>query len=239
MFSLVCVWPNGWVNNGEAGELRRYRAHYDLTVMHCASSAPLMYTDWPTVSWRCRYPGAYILSPATSTYHADYDLPFITCMSCYSHTTFEDGQGLGNRLISLLSTGSPSRSGKAQWNSGGNYCLIIISLNPHLSAVVVILNSLISRTLSMELLSVMQMPQSPTDDKSIFVQVMAWWRQATSHYLSQCWPKPLSLGHNELIPERCTLFPSEPWILVSPGHQQPCVEYWRTTFSSSILGNWL
>ena len=24
---------NGWVNNGEAGDLRRYRAHYDVTVM--------------------------------------------------------------------------------------------------------------------------------------------------------------------------------------------------------------
>ena len=33
MFSLICVWINGWVNNGDAGDLRRYRAHYDVTVM--------------------------------------------------------------------------------------------------------------------------------------------------------------------------------------------------------------
>ena len=33
MFSLICVWINGWVNNGEAGDLRRYRTHYDVTVM--------------------------------------------------------------------------------------------------------------------------------------------------------------------------------------------------------------
>ena len=33
IFSLICVWINGWVNNGEAGDLRRYRAHYDVTVM--------------------------------------------------------------------------------------------------------------------------------------------------------------------------------------------------------------
>ena len=33
MFSLICVWINGWVNNGEAGDLRRYHAHYDVTVM--------------------------------------------------------------------------------------------------------------------------------------------------------------------------------------------------------------
>ena len=30
MFSLICVWINGWVNNREAGDLRRYRAHYDV-----------------------------------------------------------------------------------------------------------------------------------------------------------------------------------------------------------------
>ena len=33
MFSLICTRVNGWVNNREAGELRRYRAHYDVIVM--------------------------------------------------------------------------------------------------------------------------------------------------------------------------------------------------------------
>ena len=33
MFSLVYAWMNGWVNNGEAGDLRRHSAHYDVTVM--------------------------------------------------------------------------------------------------------------------------------------------------------------------------------------------------------------
>ena len=28
-----CVWINGWVNNREAADLRRLRAHYDVTVM--------------------------------------------------------------------------------------------------------------------------------------------------------------------------------------------------------------
>ena len=31
-----------------------------------------------------------------------------------------------------------------------------------------------------------------TDDKSTLVQVMAWCHQATSHYLSQCWPRSMS-----------------------------------------------
>ena len=33
MFSLMCAWINGWVNNCEAGDLRCHRAHYDVTVM--------------------------------------------------------------------------------------------------------------------------------------------------------------------------------------------------------------
>ena len=33
MFSLICIWINGWVNNREAGDLRRHRAHYDVIVM--------------------------------------------------------------------------------------------------------------------------------------------------------------------------------------------------------------
>ena len=33
MLSLICVWINDWVNNNEAGDLRRCRAHYDVVVM--------------------------------------------------------------------------------------------------------------------------------------------------------------------------------------------------------------
>ena len=35
-------------------------------------------------------------------------------------------------------------------------------------------------------------PQHLTDHRSMLAQVMAWCRQATSHYLSQCWPGSLS-----------------------------------------------
>ena len=30
MFSLIWAWINGWVNNREAGDLRRDRAHFDV-----------------------------------------------------------------------------------------------------------------------------------------------------------------------------------------------------------------
>ena len=32
MFSLICTRINDWVNNGEAGDLRRHLIHYDVTV---------------------------------------------------------------------------------------------------------------------------------------------------------------------------------------------------------------
>ena len=42
IFSLICVWRNGWVNNGEAGDLRRHFAHYDITVInHMISPGPM------------------------------------------------------------------------------------------------------------------------------------------------------------------------------------------------------
>ena len=34
MFSLICVWINGWVNNRGAGDLRHHRTHYDVIVMY-------------------------------------------------------------------------------------------------------------------------------------------------------------------------------------------------------------
>ena len=33
MFSFICTWINNWVNNREAGDLRRHRGHYDVIVM--------------------------------------------------------------------------------------------------------------------------------------------------------------------------------------------------------------
>ena len=34
IFSLICVWINCWVCNGEAGDLRRHLDHYDVSVMY-------------------------------------------------------------------------------------------------------------------------------------------------------------------------------------------------------------
>ena len=38
MFSLICAWIDGWVNNRKASDLRRHRANYDITVMSVTKS---------------------------------------------------------------------------------------------------------------------------------------------------------------------------------------------------------
>ena len=35
MFSLISNWTNSWANNGDTGDLRRHRTHYDVIIMWC------------------------------------------------------------------------------------------------------------------------------------------------------------------------------------------------------------
>ena len=44
MFSLIWTWTNDGVNNRDAGDFRRHRAHYDVTVMDRAYDKSL--TQW-------------------------------------------------------------------------------------------------------------------------------------------------------------------------------------------------
>ena len=52
---LICAWINGWVNNGEADDLRCHRTHYDVIVMCYARMMRTCNTEndilWSTVSF--------------------------------------------------------------------------------------------------------------------------------------------------------------------------------------------
>ena len=58
MFSLICAWINAWVNNREAGDLRRHYAHYDVTVMYMLNYlqgwAPLVSLKLLHITNRCK-----------------------------------------------------------------------------------------------------------------------------------------------------------------------------------------
>ena len=49
MFSLICAWINGWVNNRDAVDLRHHSAHYDVTNEYrnfCHGSAVIEAFHW-------------------------------------------------------------------------------------------------------------------------------------------------------------------------------------------------
>ena len=46
---FICAWINGWVNDGDAGDVRRHRAHYDVTVMWLYG-----YCGWISIVYVCR-----------------------------------------------------------------------------------------------------------------------------------------------------------------------------------------
>ena len=41
VFSLICAWTSGWVNNRDSGDLRRHRPHFEVTVMPSTGMAVL------------------------------------------------------------------------------------------------------------------------------------------------------------------------------------------------------
>ena len=48
---FICAWINGWVNNREAGDLRRNRAHYDVNIMlRSRTSRMLSCSLWPLIN---------------------------------------------------------------------------------------------------------------------------------------------------------------------------------------------
>ena len=95
-------------------------------------------------------------------------------------------------------------------------------------------------------ITVRWMSMDLTDDKSILVQVMAWCRQTTSHYRTQCWPRsmpPYSVirpqwvnrcwGNNMIAPGPV----KQPRIL---GNEQKDIGQWTEGYwemNRRILGN--
>ena len=50
MFPLFCAWINDWVNNHKASDLRRHRAHYDVTVMDMGIWYHILIIGWSSAT---------------------------------------------------------------------------------------------------------------------------------------------------------------------------------------------
>ena len=77
MFSLICAWINGWVNNRGAGDFRRHRPHYDVIVIGWQYKGPnisnhgvdLVLAEWPHQQTKIQI----IISPADVSLHSCRD----------------------------------------------------------------------------------------------------------------------------------------------------------------------
>ena len=80
MFSLICVWINGWVNNREAGDLRRDRAHYDVIVMPDVIVHVLIYGVITVKVWKtkgCQF-NNFIITGSTVSQYDNLTVPPVT-----------------------------------------------------------------------------------------------------------------------------------------------------------------
>ena len=83
MFSLICAWINDWVNNREAGDLRRHRTHCDVIVMYLdemvMTELRFVQLCWikkgsHIIIWWNNYRSAYLTLKMTPTSHAIWSL---------------------------------------------------------------------------------------------------------------------------------------------------------------------
>ena len=120
MFSLICAWINGWVNNREACDLRRHWAHYDVTVMmwnacpihlfshYSGASLPLspccvpgyFFRDYVSYSTFCIVDSAY-------PYHGGYS---VNRGVRYDPHSMAVDQGAENRPVFVQQDGLSSQS---------------------------------------------------------------------------------------------------------------------------------
>ena len=136
MFSLICVWINGWVNNREAGDLRRHLGHYDIismSVVHQLLRYELRFLGWAS---------CYTLPFETP--HAPLHPPWNGIMSTKTHETgyrFITGNNLSiqtrtnairrDNIIQLTGFGASCIASARRWTTCAGLQIFVIS--PHLT----------------------------------------------------------------------------------------------------------
>ena len=77
MFFFICSWINDWVNNRNAGDLRRHRGHYDVNVMTSMLSLQcrLSQTYFEVWAWMSNHIPSKAIVVITYIFHSiDYNL---------------------------------------------------------------------------------------------------------------------------------------------------------------------
>ena len=73
MFSLICVWIKGWVHYREAGDWRRYYAHYDVIVTDYTCATTFIHRGRVTYIYVIRLNYIFCASPISEKRFAYYN----------------------------------------------------------------------------------------------------------------------------------------------------------------------
>ena len=94
MFSLIFAWINRWVKNREVGDLRRYRAYYDVTLMINDYTQPCMLPHFSMTSISDYHTPKIeiVISCFTGSYHFD-NFKSIQWRKCQNEYIFTDCTG--------------------------------------------------------------------------------------------------------------------------------------------------
>ena len=99
VFSLTCASINDWVNNREAGDLRRYRIHYDVILM--------------TVVWTKNISHSHLSTPLLRLDHDKISLTYLAsgpqvscCDTCQIWIRLRGSSGHRNQIGSIPNHGS-------------------------------------------------------------------------------------------------------------------------------------
>ena len=126
MFSLICAWINGWVNNQDAGDLRRHRIHCDVIVM--SSWLPAVRPHYNTVKFLQNIPNRPPIARSRRR------------MIIWSNWYYHSSQNLNIPLVYLfdqrlstatkwifisLTTYEPNTGGKLQKKRYGDYVVVL------------------------------------------------------------------------------------------------------------------
>ena len=101
MFSLTCARTNGWINNRDAGDLRRHRAHYDATVM--VRPKPSRVVRWAAAVQQSSYERSAILGPLRYWWKTN---AVITISSCQCHRRCFCDPGASHKQEFILTRGT-------------------------------------------------------------------------------------------------------------------------------------
>ena len=89
MFSLICAWVNSWVNNREADDRIRHRAHYDVIVMFCTNTTGMLKRMNPEEYWQTDFMNhwkPYVMSTRINSNAYAY-FGDVSYTNTYSHTS--------------------------------------------------------------------------------------------------------------------------------------------------------